>query len=108
MIKPQSICSRCRKPKDANCSICKRIPFEGISKDNYSFYASTRWRNYTKAYKRKHPLCVHCLAKGKTTPVDVIDHIIPILQGGDKWSSSNLQSLCHQCHNRKSATDKRP
>ena len=106
MQKPKTICGRCRKVKTDDCQICKRTPFEGISKDNYSFYNSTRWRNYTKAYKKKHPLCIHCLDKGKTTQVDVLDHITPINKGGDKWNSSNLQSLCHRCHNSKSAKDK--
>lgn len=107
MKKPNSVCNRCRKPKDVNCLICKRTPFEGISKENYSFYASTRWRNFTKKYRRLNPLCIHCLKEGKTTMTEVVDHRIPIRQGGDKWNSDNLQGLCHYHHNRKSATDKK-
>jgi len=48
-----------------------------------------------------NPLCVECESEGRTVVVDVVDHIVPIKQGGSKFGLDNLQSLCHSCHNRK-------
>jgi len=104
--RPKKICSICRKVKVEGCERCKPKAFEGIKKDNYSFYNSTRWRKISKGYRKKYPLCKHCLDKGITTPSAVVDHIQPIDKGGDKFNSFNLQALCHKCHNRKTGASK--
>jgi 5-methylcytosine-specific restriction protein A len=106
LIKPLKICSTCRKPKKPDCEQCKPKAFSGINKDNYSFYNSTQWRKVSKGYRKRHPLCKHCEEIGRVTPSAVVDHIKPIDKGGDKWNSSNLQALCHKCHNKKSAKSK--
>ena len=106
MPKPRSICNKCRKVKRDDCEMCKKPAFENINKDNYSFYNSSQWRRVSKGYRTKHPLCVDCLSRGRTTACQVTDHIIPVDKGGDKWNSSNLQALCHKCHNRKTAKSK--
>ena len=59
----------------------------------------SRWQRARLAYLQKHPLCVYCQNAGRTTPADVVDHIIP--HRGDKelfWDSSNWQPLCKKCH----------
>ena len=48
-----------------------------------------------------------CEKKGKLVGVQVVDHIIPIKQGGKELCSDNLQSLCHSCHNRKTRLENR-
>ncbi|HEH4047605.1 TPA: HNH endonuclease, partial [Campylobacter jejuni] len=35
----------------------------------------------------------------------IVDHIIPIKQGGKKLSEENLQSLCLACHNEKTKNE---
>lgn len=55
-----------------------------------------------------NPLCVHCAKKGDVTPADVVDHIKPIKKGGAKLDESNLQGLCHKCHNRKTYYENHP
>lgn len=35
----------------------------------------------------------------------MVGHIVPIKQGGSKFDSENLQSLCRACHSRKSAEE---
>ena len=63
---------------------------------------SSKWQRISKAYLRKHMLCVRCLANGKYTSATVVDHIIP--HRGDKslfWDKSNWQALCKPCHDRK-------
>lgn len=67
---------------------------------------------------RQHPLCgdregdsspehSHCLRNGKATPATDVDHIEP--HRGDAvlfWNPLNHQSLCHECHGAKSATER--
>lgn len=54
----------------------------------------------------QYPLCAVHDALGLVVEASVVDHIIPIAAGGAKLSPRNLQSLCAQCHNRKSAIEK--
>jgi 5-methylcytosine-specific restriction protein A len=51
-------------------------------------------------------LCENCLAKGRTTPAAVVHHVKPVEAGISDmqmrslcFDYSNLQSLCHECHN---------
>ena len=67
-----------------------------------SFYRKSPWRKLRAVVLRENPLCTYCLREGITKQADVVDHIIPV----KKWKEgeldqSNLQSLCHSCHNRK-------
>lgn len=75
----------------------KAKPFERIKpKDsNYSFYNSTEWRKYSKAFKLLNPLC----ACGQ--PTHTTDHIKPINEGGAIWDYENLQPLCKSCNFKK-------
>jgi len=107
MIKPKSICTICSKIKKDDCDRCKKKPFEGINRDNQRFYNSRKWRNKAKSHKARNPLCIECLAEGKTSLAEVTDHINPIDKGGDKFADSNLQSLCHYHHNKKTAKSRK-
>jgi len=69
-------------------------------------YDSHRWRLVRKSYITRHPLCEKCKVLGRFIPAKVVDHIIPIKKGGAPWSESNFQSMCHPCHNAKSAKDR--
>lgn len=67
---------------------------------------SNAWLRARKAFITKHPLCVICYRNGKCTPATDVDHIIP--HKGNKelfWDKDNWQSLCHECHSRKTATE---
>ena len=81
-------------------------PFANARKtDNSKFYQSTRWRKLRKMFVAENPVCVHCEAKGFTTPVAEVDHIIPLRLGGHPYDFNNLQSLCKSCHAKKSAKE---
>ncbi len=69
--------------------------------DRHKFYSTTRWRKLRQWYRTNHPVCEECAALGLTVRADVVDHIISIEDGGNPMAVSNLQSLCHGCHNRK-------
>ena len=58
------------------------------------------------ALRRDNYLCVNCLATNLLTPATDVDHIIPFTSLDDprRLDLNNLQSLCHACHARKTAT----
>jgi 5-methylcytosine-specific restriction protein A len=51
----------------------------------------------------EQPLCVLCLGRERYVQATVVDHVLPIKDGGERFESCNLQSLCVSCHNRKTA-----
>lgn len=58
------------------------------------------WTRTAKHHKAVHPQCAAC---GAIADLET-DHIVPLHKGGtDEWS--NLQSLCHECHSRKTARE---
>ena len=65
-------------------------------------YGRNEWRCLSSRYRKAHPLCRRCGAKAEH-----VDHIIDIRTAPERrrdwW---NLQSLCHACHNEKTAADK--
>ena len=66
----------------------------------------TAWRKLRDCIlKRDFYLCQVCAAKGRVTPANQVDHVIPkVKQGTDE--ETNLQSICDPCHRDKSARDK--
>jgi 5-methylcytosine-specific restriction endonuclease McrA len=67
-------------------------------------YNNRRWQAIRNATLNREPLCRHCAALGFTTAAKMVDHILPIKQGGTS-EPSNLQPLCWKCHARKTAKD---
>ncbi len=54
------------------------------------------------------PYCRECARHGITTRATDVDHIIP--HRGDRrlfYDETNLQSLCHSCHSRKTLAERR-
>jgi 5-methylcytosine-specific restriction protein A len=70
------------------------------------FYQSSRWRAARAAFLRINPLCVACYSLGSLVAARVVDHVLPIKRGGERFDASNLQALCVSCHNRKSQADR--
>ncbi len=60
------------------------------------FYNSAAWKHLRAAKLAQDPLCQEC---GELA-TDV-DHIKAINAGGDPLAWSNIQSLCHACHSRR-------
>ncbi len=61
----------------------------------YQRYNDPEWKRIRAAYIKAHPLCAECGEKGKH-----VDHISSRAKGGTN-EESNLQTLCHRCHSRK-------
>ena len=56
------------------------------------------------ALQRDNGLCQPCLAAGRVTRASQVDHIKPKAHGGTD-ELSNLQSICKDCHDIKTAED---
>ena len=52
----------------------------------------------------KHPLCVLCLAKGRTAVATIRDHVVPLAEGGPD-TEENTQAICVECHEVKTAEE---
>lgn len=92
------ICEHCQH----EVQILEFVPRDNFSK---SFYKSPAWLMTKKKQLERQPFCEECLKKGERVKATMVDHIVPIKQGGDKYNPSNLQSLCWACHSRKSAEE---
>jgi 5-methylcytosine-specific restriction enzyme A len=60
---------------------------------------NAEWRAYRKRYLAAHPLCVVCLAAGRTVASEVVDHIRA--HKGDEqlfWDEKNHRAVCRPCH----------
>jgi 5-methylcytosine-specific restriction enzyme A len=61
-----------------------------------------RWRRARRLFLKANPLCVACLADGKTTAASVVDHVVP--HRGDQgkfWDVVNWAGLCKRHHDAK-------
>ena len=47
-----------------------------------------------------------CRACGRAGRLEV-DHVVPVADGGEVWNPANLQTLCRQCHIRKTIGENR-
>ena len=71
-----------------------------------NLYKTQQWVNLRNAYARHQPLCEHCLRYDIITPGFIVDHIVEIADGGEKFDWNNLQHLCASCHNTKTGREK--
>ena len=54
---------------------------------------------------RREPLCRPCTEAGFTVQATIVDHIVPLSEGGSN-SFDNLDSLCIMHHNKKTASER--
>lgn len=69
------------------------------------FYQSKDWRVLRAAVLRESPLCLACKDRGRLVAAGVVDHVVPLKDGGARFDRANLQPLCVSCHNRKTARE---
>lgn len=72
------------------------------------FYNKKSWKDARHISMLRHDsLCQECLRDGLYTKADVVDHIVELR---DDWErrldQSNLEPLCHKCHNEKTISEK--
>ena len=60
------------------------------------------WRRLRHLVLLDEPLCASCLSRGRYTPANEVDHIVPIaVAPARRLDRTNLQALCKTCHSRK-------
>lgn len=67
-------------------------------------YGSAWVKTRANILKRDRHLCIPCLMGGRPTPATQVDHIKPKAKGGTD-DPTNLQAICDDCHNLKTAVD---
>jgi 5-methylcytosine-specific restriction protein A len=93
---PRAGPSRC-----SGCESARQRDHDARSSRERGFYHTTRWRQCRDVFLRANPLCVDCLATGRTEPATDPDHITPLADGGPPFDPANLRPLCHRCHSRR-------
>ena len=91
---------------DAHAKPTSNTPKKAFNHHYYNgrhIYSSQRWVKLRNLYVTKQPLCEEHLKLGLIVPGGEVDHIVEISDGGEIWEESNLQNLCHSCHNAKTA-----
>jgi len=110
--KPKRPCSYPGCPELTHGRYCEKHAKEMAREYNrnnrtYKYlYNTARWKRLRIQFLKEHPLCEECKRNGVVTAAEVVDHIIP--HKGDKklfWDEGNLQSLCKECHDRKTAKE---
>jgi 5-methylcytosine-specific restriction protein A len=92
------ICARCGQLAPAGQPCPCRPAWEGSSNP-----ASTRrWRKLRKAKLRHDPICQH---DGCRRLAVEVDHIVPLAEGGERFSYANMTSYCAEHHQQKSTAD---
>ena len=61
------------------------------------------WQRLRIMYLNQNPLCS---TPGCNQPATDVHHVIPLRSGGDN-SFDNLKALCHSCHSKETAKEKR-
>lgn len=115
---PRSICSapsckqisvengRCDRHQQKPKKCSKQQNSRASTTVNEHIYQSAKWRKLRARKANDSPLCETCLTYNIIKPVDIVDHIKPVLDYPKlAYVYSNLQSLCHQCHNEKTAKE---
>lgn len=85
-------CDTCRARQQASTRT-RRTPPRTAGYDR-------QWEQVRRTYLADHPACElhgpHC-----TTTATIVDHIVPLTQGGDRLNPTNLQAVCRPCHQHK-------
>ena len=74
----------------------RRVTDTWENREARAFYNSGPWRKCRRAQLQREPLCRVC-----ESVAQMVDHIVPLSEGGEPFTIENLQSLCNRCHNRK-------
>jgi 5-methylcytosine-specific restriction endonuclease McrA len=94
------------RPRIREADPTRKGPAPTVSQFDKNKLYGHRWRKERLQHLAQHPLCVHCAKQDRTTEAKVVDHKVP--HGGDLtlfWDRDNWQSLCKQCHDRKTVVE---
>ena len=70
-----------------------------------AFYNKAVWAKARLYYRTENPLCEVSAEAGQVVPGEVVDHIIPISNGGARLDPKNLMTLSAKIHDIKSGME---
>ncbi|HEY7767367.1 HNH endonuclease signature motif containing protein [Longimicrobium sp.] len=112
MPKPMRTCNTPGCPALTREPYCpdhrKEVQRRGDTKtdEERRFYGSARWQKTRARHRRLHPLCAECERQGYVKAGDMVDHIVPMREGGDPWDPVNHETLCNTHHQVKRARER--
>ena len=111
---PKRICRKCKKLHRNKSGYCDS--HEPEAKSNWRKWQAKKGNRHERGYggeweairkqviQRDKNLCQVCLSNSRLSEASAVDHIKSKSKGGND-DMSNLQSICTECHNRKTATE---
>lgn len=109
MIMPHSAmrpCSYPGCPTLVRSGRCAQHPYpDAHDPESQKLYNTRRWKRIRARQLAKEPWCTACLEAGIFTVATECDHIVPHRGDPVKFYRGPLQSLCHYCHSRKTASE---
>lgn len=58
-----------------------------------------KWDRISIEFRKRHPFCLFCSQQGRDTLVDLVDHVLPVVDRPDlRHDWNNLIQLCVHCH----------
>ena len=93
------LCATCYAKRSADIEQTRVMREGNASQRGYDW----TWAKVSKYVRTNEPVCRMC----KCALATMVDHIVPLKQGGDRLALDNLQPLCNGCHASKTQADKR-
>ena len=92
--------------RDRHCAV-HRMQAAALKGSTAARGYDAAWQELRAAVLREEPFCRFCLAAGRHTASEHVDHIRPISVGGTN-NRINLRALCASCHNSRTRRDQLP
>ena len=71
-------------------------------------YGAPEWERLRMRKLQEAPLCEPCQVAGRVVVANVVDHNVPINQGGPAFPTlDGLTSMCWRCHNAKTQGERK-
>jgi 5-methylcytosine-specific restriction protein A len=91
-------CDECRKPIERERSRARREATKGV-------YKTKMWLRRRLQVLSRDPICADGRVCGGNRLSTEVDHIIPLELGGAPYAMDNLQGICLDCHQVKTAQE---
>lgn len=66
----------------------------------------SKWDRASERYRRKKPFCAWCEQEGRLEYAALVDHKIPIVDGGEMFDPANWWVLCVKHHGTKAEMER--
>lgn len=113
-VMAQAPLKRCNPPicytltREKRCPACIQLKPKRKHTRGDPFYSGRKWRRLRRAFLAENPTCLFCAERGLLQAAEDVDHIETRRDRPDReYDWANLRALCHSCHSRRTARDRR-